>query len=36
MYRSKDSTLPDFSKGNDVAGELFFDVGGIFLYTIYA
>ncbi|KAF8803935.1 hypothetical protein BYT27DRAFT_7259917 [Phlegmacium glaucopus] len=25
MYRSKDSTFPDFSKSNDEVGELFFD-----------
>ncbi|KAF8164897.1 prolyl oligopeptidase [Crassisporium funariophilum] len=25
LYRSRDSTLPDFSKGNDLVGEIFFD-----------
>ena len=34
MYRSKDSTFPDFSKSNfDAVGEIFFDVRSIFLHT---
>ena len=33
MYRSKDSTFPDFSKGNDVVGELFFNVRSILIHT---
>lgn len=31
MYRSKDSTFPDFSKSNDEVGELFFNVRNILL-----
>ena len=33
MYRSKDSTFPDFSKSNDAVGEIFFDVRSIFHHT---